>query len=162
MSFSEYGERGSIDLLAWHPATRTLLVVEVKTEIAGVESTLRIHDMKCRLAPKIARARFGWDVRAIGRLLVLPDERTPRRQVERHSTLFERTYRSRTAAVRQWMLRPTGPMSGLMFVSPTTGRRARRGSGGRKRVRVPRSIAPEGSSAPTVVDDDAVRRRRCR
>ena len=44
VSFSEYGERGSIDLLAWHPATRTLLVVEVKTEIAGVESTLRKHD----------------------------------------------------------------------------------------------------------------------
>ena len=51
VTYSGYGERGSIDLLAFHPATRTLLVVEVKTEIASVEETLRRHDAKVRLAP---------------------------------------------------------------------------------------------------------------
>jgi Holliday junction resolvase-like predicted endonuclease len=55
VSFSSYGERGAIDLLAWHPETRTLLVIEVKTEIGAVESTLRVHDMKWRLAAQIAR-----------------------------------------------------------------------------------------------------------
>jgi transcriptional regulator with XRE-family HTH domain len=33
VSFSDFGDRGSVDLLAWHPATRTLLVVELKTEL---------------------------------------------------------------------------------------------------------------------------------
>jgi transcriptional regulator with XRE-family HTH domain len=30
VSFSEYGERGSIDLLAWHRDTRTILTIELK------------------------------------------------------------------------------------------------------------------------------------
>src|SRR5206468_2045260 len=54
VSFSIFGERGSIDLLAWHPATRTLLVIELKTEIASVEETFRRHDVKVRLAREIA------------------------------------------------------------------------------------------------------------
>ena len=31
VSFAVYGERGSIDLVAWHPGTRVLLIIEVKT-----------------------------------------------------------------------------------------------------------------------------------
>ena len=54
VSYAVYGERGSIDLLAWHEATRTLLVVEVKTELVSVESTLRKHDEKVRLARRVA------------------------------------------------------------------------------------------------------------
>jgi hypothetical protein len=33
VSFSVYGERGIIDILAWHGASRALLVIELKTEI---------------------------------------------------------------------------------------------------------------------------------
>ena len=135
VSFSEYGERGAIDLLAWHPSTRTLLVVEIKTEITGVESTLRIHDMKCRLAPKIARARFGWDARVVARLLVLPDERTPRRHVARFASLFDRAYPLRTIAARRWLAAPVGVVSALMFMSDSSGRRPMRRLGPRKRIR---------------------------
>jgi Holliday junction resolvase-like predicted endonuclease len=67
-----YGERGSIDLLAWHEATRTLLVVEVKTEVASIEATLRKHDEKVRLARRVAADRFGWQATVTSRLLVLP------------------------------------------------------------------------------------------
>ncbi len=143
VSFSEFGERGSIDLLAWHAETRTLLIIEIKTEIAAVESTLRIHDMKVRLAPAIARTRFGWDPASVGRLLVLPDERTPRRQIERHAALFDRAYRLRNVAVGRWLAKPDGQMSGLIFASSTTRGRTRRGSGGRKRIRVRQSDLPE-------------------
>ena len=31
VSFAHFGERGSIDLLAWHAPTATLLVIEIKT-----------------------------------------------------------------------------------------------------------------------------------
>jgi hypothetical protein len=58
VSYSVYGERGSIDLLAWHPAIRTLLVIEVKTEVSSVEAMLRKHDEKVRLAPRVAAERF--------------------------------------------------------------------------------------------------------
>jgi Holliday junction resolvase-like predicted endonuclease len=36
VSFSIYGERGFIDLFAWHAPTRTLLVIEIKTEIVEI------------------------------------------------------------------------------------------------------------------------------
>src|SRR3954454_3286763 len=76
VSYSVFGERGSIDLLGWHAVTATLLVVEVKSEITSVEATLRKHDEKARLAPRIAEERFGWHAEAVGRLLVMPEHRT--------------------------------------------------------------------------------------
>ena len=36
-SFSKWGERGVIDILGWHAPTRTLLIVELKTEIVDVQ-----------------------------------------------------------------------------------------------------------------------------
>lgn len=44
VSFSIYGERGSIDVLGWKPAERALVVVEVKSEFGSVEGTLRPLD----------------------------------------------------------------------------------------------------------------------
>jgi transcriptional regulator with XRE-family HTH domain len=90
VSFSEFGERGSIDILAWHAATRALLVVEVKSELAAVEGTLRPMDVKHRPAAKVVSDRFGWRPRLVARVLVLPDERTARRAVERHSDCYAR------------------------------------------------------------------------
>ncbi len=74
VSFSVYGERGSIDLLAWHLGMRALLVSEVKSSLNSVEETLRRHDVKVRLGPTIARERFGLRATTCARLLVLPDE----------------------------------------------------------------------------------------
>jgi len=37
-SFNRYGERGSIDVLAFHPADRVVLVVEVKSVIVADEA----------------------------------------------------------------------------------------------------------------------------
>src|SRR5829696_10081033 len=89
VSFSVYGERGSIDVLAWHAPTRTLLVVEVKSELNSVEETLRVHDAKLRLAPRIAAERFGWHAIATARVLVLPDLSTARRRVARHRAVLD-------------------------------------------------------------------------
>ena len=61
VSFNLYGERGSIDILAFHAATRALLVIEVKTVVPDVGGMLSTLDRKVRLAPDIARER-GWDV----------------------------------------------------------------------------------------------------
>jgi hypothetical protein len=56
VSFSHFGERGSIDLLAGHAATRTCLTVEVKTEITSLEGLQRRLDAKVRLGRAGARA----------------------------------------------------------------------------------------------------------
>lgn len=136
VSFSIFGERGSIDLLAWHAATRTLLVIELKSELTSIEETLRRHDAKVRLASRIAAERFGWRPGAVGRLLVLPEGRTPRRHVERHATLFERSYPARNVAVRRWLRDPAGlPIAGLLFLSSSGEASGMRVAGPRRRIR---------------------------
>ena len=77
VTYSEFGERGSIDILAYHAGARVLLTVEVKTELAAVEATLRKIDEKVRLAASVSRDRFGWEVRNPSRLLVMPAVKSP-------------------------------------------------------------------------------------
>jgi hypothetical protein len=112
VTFSVYGERGSIDLLAWHPSTRALLVIELKSELTSVEETLRRLDVKVRLAPRIAAERFGWRAATIGRLQVFPNDRTARRKVAAHSGILDRVFHDSPGAVRRWLRQPSGPMPG--------------------------------------------------
>jgi len=121
ITYSVWGERGSIDLLAWHLGTATLVVVEAKTQLTSVEETLRRHDVKARLAGGIVSDRFGWQPRTVCRLLVLPDLATARRRVGRHAAVLIRSYPQRGADVRRWLRSPAGSMSGLLFVSPANG-----------------------------------------
>lgn len=142
VSYSVYGERGSIDILAWHPTARVLLVVEVKTDLVVVEATLRKHDEKARLAPRIAGDQFGWRPTAVARLIVLPSLSTQRRRVERHASVMNAAYPLRGVAVRQWLAQPTGAAAGLLFLE------LHRASSviSRKRIRLPRQTA--ASEAP--------------
>jgi len=139
VTFAVYGERGSIDLVAWHAQTRTLLVVEVKTELVSIEETLRTLDRKARLASRIVEERFGWEARAVSRLLVLPDASTPRRQVRRHEPVLGRAFPIRGGATRAWLRHPTGAAGMLLFLPlpPTTRGRASQRPVGLKRVRRP-------------------------
>jgi transcriptional regulator with XRE-family HTH domain len=57
VSCSIYGERGVVDVLAWHADSRSLLVVDLKTDIIDVQELLGTLDRKRRLAPRIARDR---------------------------------------------------------------------------------------------------------
>jgi transcriptional regulator with XRE-family HTH domain len=145
VSYSEYGERGSIDILAWHPSSATVLVIEVKTELASVEATLRKHDEKARLARTISR-REGWQPRSVARLLVLPEDRTQRRNVERHSAVLGSAYPLGTRAVRAWCRNPSGPMSGLMFLLPPASTRT--GASGTRRARIRLSMGDRSGTRP--------------
>ncbi len=116
VTFSVYGERGSIDLLAWHAATRTLLVIEIKAEITSVEETLRRHDTKVRLASRIGRERFGVTPAAVGRLLVVADSSANRSRVSRQSALLDGPYPLRGISLRRWLSSPIGPGGGLLFL----------------------------------------------
>jgi transcriptional regulator with XRE-family HTH domain len=135
VTYSEYGERGSFDLLAWHPALNVLLVIEVKTDLTSAEATLRKLDEKVRLATEVASKRFGWAAQTTSWLLAMPDYRTLRRRVSRHAALFDKAFPMRGLAVRRWLRDPIGGMAGLWFVSGINGRSAIQARGGRERVR---------------------------
>jgi transcriptional regulator with XRE-family HTH domain len=138
VTFSEFGERGSIDVLAWHPATRTLLVIEVKTEIASAEEMLRRHDVKVRLGPKIGSDRFGVAPARVARLLVVADDMGNRRRVERLAPVLASAYPDRGRVVRAWLAAPSGDLHGLIFTTASKG-----GASARRPRRVRRS-APAG------------------
>ena len=88
-SYSIFGERGRIDLLAFHPPTGVLVVSECKTGIWDVQDTIGRLDVKVRLAPTVTKER-GWDVRRVIGALVIAEGRTVRRRVAQHELLFGR------------------------------------------------------------------------
>jgi transcriptional regulator with XRE-family HTH domain len=118
VSFNIFGERGSIDVLAFHAESRVVLVVEVKSVVPDVQATLVTLDRKERLALQIANER-GWHATTVARLLVIRDVRTARRRIERHSATFGNAFPDRAVAIRRWLIAPDPRrgMRGLWFLS---------------------------------------------
>jgi transcriptional regulator with XRE-family HTH domain len=87
ISFSIYGERGIVDLLAWHAATGSVVVIELKTAIVDVDELIGTLDRKRRLAVRIAADR-GWTARSVCAWLIVGVSRTNRRRVAEHRTLL--------------------------------------------------------------------------
>jgi transcriptional regulator with XRE-family HTH domain len=137
VTYSEFGERGSYDVLAFHPVARMLLVVEVKTDLPSAEASLRKLDEKTRLAPKVARERFGWRGAAVGRLVVMLDTSTLRRRVGRHAGLLGRALPARSVSVKRWLAHPSGQMAGLWFLSARSAGVAISAPRTRERIRQP-------------------------
>jgi len=135
VTYSVFGERGSVDLLAWRAPQRALLVVEVKTDVVSLEATLRKLDEKVRLAPDIARDRFAWQPRTTSRLLVLPETRTARRCA--NLPLLLRAYATRSGDLRAWLREPTHAMAGVLFVAVTSVSSASRRIDPPRAVRIP-------------------------
>lgn len=139
VTYSEFGERGSIDILAYWAPLAILLVIEVKTDLPAVDATLRKLDEKVRLGPKIARERFGWNVRHVARLLVLPESSTLRRRADRQAAVLGHAFPMRGPAIRKWLRDPSGTMAGLWFFSSSQPATRIQSSGGRERVRTPKA-----------------------
>lgn len=146
VSFNVFGERGSIDILAFEPVTGALLVIEVKTVVPDVGGMLATLDRKVRLARDLAEAR-GWRVRTVGRLLVLPEGSTARRRIEQHEASFRNAFPARNVEVNHWFRSPADGLSGLMFLSSARpadtshkdGRGTEKGSPGPRTDPVPRA-----------------------
>lgn len=139
VSFSHYGERGRIDLLAFHPPTGVLLVIELKTQLVDVQGLLGSLDVKVRLGPHAAE-RFGWPVRAVVPAIVFLEHSATRKRLSRVTPLFDRfDWRGRTAI--SWLRRPTEARPGglLWFARvPATRSGGSPVLGARQRVRRPR------------------------
>lgn len=145
VTFNIRHERGSIDILAFHEATGSLLVIEIKTVVPDLQGTLGTLDRKVRVAPQIA-VELGWVVRSVSRLLVLPDDRTTRRRVDLHRATFETVLPARTVAVRHWLQTPSGRLAGLLFLSDESDTVTRH------RVAGPRRLGPVDSRTSTPSD----------
>lgn len=128
VTYSMYGERGSIDVLALRPALGLALVVEAKSELASIEETIRRLDAKDRLARGIVQVRFGWTPRHVARLLVIAEGATARRRVARAAGVLETAFPDRGEDVIRWLGHPRGRISGLCFlrVTPAPSRTNRR------------------------------------
>lgn len=122
VSFNHFGDRGRCDLVAWHPATRTLLIVEVKSALGNLQEVLGRLDVKVRLGAEIA-AGLGLanPVRTLG-ALVVPEHGASRRVISEHEALFRR-YGTRGRQAHAWLRRPGSSVaSGLLwFESPNVG-----------------------------------------
>ena len=112
------GQRGSVDVLAFHPSSGSLLIVEVKSVVPDMQAMLSGIDRTSRAAAVLARDR-GWRAATVSRLLVLPDDRTARRRVDTHAATLAAALPARTRAVRRWARSPDGPMAGILFLPRT-------------------------------------------
>jgi hypothetical protein len=137
VSFNHYGDRGSIDILAWHPLFRTVLVIEVKSEITSIEELTRRLDVKTRLARDLASDR-GWRPDHIATLVVLPEGTAARTALRRFGAVFSAAYPARGREVRSWLRRPAGPLRGIWLLTPSTTSSGKRTGASPTRVRLPR------------------------
>jgi transcriptional regulator with XRE-family HTH domain len=154
VSYSIWGERGSIDVFAFHPLTRIVLVVEVKSVVPDSQAMLHAMDRKTRLAGEIASAR-GWEAIGVARLLVVGASATSRRRVARLASTYDSAFPDRGRDARRWLDAPHLPFSGLMFVAHAPRGSDRNGGSTRERVRRSRSSGIRNGSAPTAPRESA-------
>lgn len=134
-SFSVYGERGRIDLMAFHPPSGVLEVAEMKSGIWDVQDTLGRLDVKVRLARGVAAQR-GWDVRRVVGALVIGEGRTARRRISHHLLLFA-GYEARGRAALAFVRRPSDGVNGLLaFVTLPDSKHGRLRRAGQRSVRL--------------------------
>jgi hypothetical protein len=141
VSFSKFGERGSIDVLAWHPATETLILIEVKSEITSVEETVRRFDVKTRLATQIATESQGWRSRRVAAILVLPEGTAARNVLRRFGPIFDTAFPARSLEIRAWLRNPVEALRGVWLLSVSNTAVGRGGAHRHSRVRVAREHA---------------------
>jgi transcriptional regulator with XRE-family HTH domain len=124
VSFSIYGERGIIDLLAFHEPSGTLLVIELKTAIVDVNELVGNVDRKRRLAARIAAER-GWRATSVSSWIIVAAGTTNRRRVTAHRTMLRAAYPHGGRAMHAWIRRPVGRVAGLSMWSSVDARSAR-------------------------------------
>jgi len=138
VTYSAFGERGSIDVLASHAATRAVVSVEVKSELTSVEATLRKMDEKSRLVRRVlCQERYGFEPVAVGSMLVLPSTDTSRRRLRASAIVLDAGLPARGRAVRRWLGDPQGSLYGVWLLANTNRGGGTRACGGPSRIRRP-------------------------
>ncbi len=142
-SFNHFGERGAVDVAAWHADSRTLLLVEVKSAIVDIQELLGVFARKVRIVPSVLAERRGWEASEVGRVLVVLGTTANRAAIARHRETFATALPDDSQTFLRWIRRPTGRVAAIWFIAPTTVRGGRHIQGRRQRVRVARSAPRE-------------------
>ncbi len=129
VSYSVFGERGVIDILAWHERTASILVVELKTLLVDISDLLGSMDRRRRLALRIADER-GWRAGTVGSWVVLAATSTNHRRAEAHLPTLRSAFPATGPQMGRWLRSPSGRIDGLSFLAyvhqgSTTGGRLR-------------------------------------
>ena len=138
VSFSIFGDRGVVDILAWHRDAGILLVIELKTQIVDINELVGTFDRKVRNAAQIARDH-GWAVderTMVSAWVIVADSRTNRRRVHDHAAMLRAAYPLDGRHVRTWLKKPRGSIRCLSFWAPPQ----RAGGAAVKRVRVRQAV----------------------
>lgn len=133
-TFSIYGERGSIDILAFHARTGAVLVVELKTALVDIDGLLVAVDRYRRLAPRIAAER-GWPATSVGAWVAVRDAPTNHRRLAQHVATLRAVFPDDGRRIVPWLRRPVGPVAALSFLSDRHTRSLSAASSGVARVR---------------------------
>jgi transcriptional regulator with XRE-family HTH domain len=112
VSFSIYGERGVIDVVGWHEGRRTLLVVELKTDIVDVNDLIGTVDRKRRLASVAVRDR-GWSPETVSAWVIVAAGRTNRGRISAHGAVLRAAFPMDGRAVRGWLRDPQRSIAAL-------------------------------------------------
>jgi hypothetical protein len=146
VSFAYYAERGVIDIVAFHAATGSLLVIELKTELVSLENLLSTMDVRLRHAAKIARDR-GWPATSVSAWVVFIDSATNHRRVRAHRSALRAAFPSDGRAIRGWLRQPRGAIRALSFWSIRDLATASQTLAVRRRVRERGATPESGQSA---------------
>jgi transcriptional regulator with XRE-family HTH domain len=119
-SFNHFGDRGSVDVLAWHPGRRILLIIEVKATLTDLQDLLVSLSRKLRVVPDIVRESLGWDADHVARIVVVASTAANRSIVARHAATFDASFPARSREVSTWLRRPFGALAGVWFVSTSS------------------------------------------
>jgi transcriptional regulator with XRE-family HTH domain len=149
-TFNVYGERGSVDVLAWHAAKRALLLVEVKTRLTDLQRFLMSMSKKVRLVPAVVAEERGWKRSGLGHLVVVLDSHANRSTVASHEATFAATFPARTARVRAWLRSPVGDLAGVWFLALR--REAHPEDGAARRIQASHARTRSKDSAPQEPD----------
>lgn len=134
-TFNHYGDRGSVDVIAWHVGERCLFIIEVKSRLLDTQETLAALGRKARVVPALLARERGWHPAHVGVALVMSPLTANRGAVARSRATFDAAFPQRTVDARRWVRRPAGPLAALWFVSASNGITGTRAAGSRKRVR---------------------------
>jgi transcriptional regulator with XRE-family HTH domain len=133
-SFNHFGERGVVDIVAWHGAMRTVMLIEIKTELVDIGELLAVSDRRRRLAAKIVEP-FGWRPVSVASWIVVAESRTNRRRLEEHRSAIRSAFPADGRSIAGWLRRPKDSISAFWFLPNFSGTSLRPGPAPRHRVR---------------------------
>jgi transcriptional regulator with XRE-family HTH domain len=122
VSYAIYGERGVIDIVAWHPGRRAILVIELKTDIVDVNQLIGKVGEKARLIRHVVKDR-GWDPLTVSTWVIVAGGRTNRARIAAHNAVLRAAFPADGRVMRRWLADPVDSVAGLSLWTDLPGQR---------------------------------------